>query len=79
MDDSEPKVKTCNQNGCELPATHTLVWAKHKFYCPIHVQKVWGVAEFMGFPIAEFMGFPTPANTVRKLTPLEMIDESEDA
>ncbi len=62
----EPKTKKCDQKGCELPATHTLVWAKQQYYCPIHVNTA--------LNIARHMGFPTPNNTVRKLSPLEMIE-----
>lgn len=58
--DSEPKVTVCDQDGCIIPATHTLVWTKQQNYCPIHINTVLNVARVMGFP--------TPSNTVRKMT-----------
>lgn len=67
---NEPKMKKCDHKGCEIPATHTLVWTKHQYYCPIHVRTALGVAAAMGFP--------TPMNTVRELELFEMIDETED-
>lgn len=66
---NEPKLRKCNQEGCPIPATHTLVWTKYQYYCPIHVRTALG--------IADAMGFPTPANTVRQLEPDEMIIEDE--
>jgi hypothetical protein len=66
MNDDGMNIRECDQKGCQLPATRTLVWDEHKYYCPIHVQTA--------LRIAESMGFPTPARTVRKLTALEMID-----
>ncbi len=67
---NEPKLRKCDQDECEITATHTLVWTKHQYYCPIHVNTALG--------IANAMGFPTPANTVRKLEPLEMILEEDE-
>ncbi len=67
---TEPKLRPCDQHDCPIPATHTLVWTKHQYYCPIDVRKV--------LEIAEAMGFPTPMNTVRKLDPLEMILEAAE-
>ena len=71
MEKKMPKMRKCDQKGCELPATFTLVWTKQQFYCSIHVNTALGVANAMGFP--------TPENTVRALGPMEMIiDEGEE-
>lgn len=67
---NEPKLRKCSQDGCEITATHTLVWTSPNYYCPIHVRQV--------IDFANIMGFDTPLNTLRKLEPLEMIDDSED-
>lgn len=68
-DYNEPKMRPCDQDGCIIPATHTLVWTKQQYYCPVHLQKALG--------IAQFMGFPTPNNTVRELTIDERILNDE--
>lgn len=69
MKKTENNERLCDQEGCELIATHTLVWAKHQYYCAPHTQKVLGVADFMGFP--------TPAATVRKLEAHEMLGRAK--
>jgi hypothetical protein len=70
METRMPKIRKCDQKGCELPATFTLVWMKQQFYCSIHVNTALGVANAMGFP--------TPENTVRALGPMEMIIDEDD-
>lgn len=62
-------VRKCDQEGCEYPATHTLVWTEHKYYCLIHANKALG--------IAAVMGFPTPERTVRQLTIDEMLIDDD--
>jgi hypothetical protein len=59
----------CDQDGCEFPATHYLVWTKPQHYCLIHAQTMLNVASAMGYP--------TPASTVRPLTMDEMLTDDE--
>jgi hypothetical protein len=65
-----PKIRKCDQKGCELPATFTLVWTKQQYYCSIHVNTA--------LHIASAMGFPTPENTVRQLEAEEVILEENE-
>ena len=60
--------RLCDQEGCEFPATHTLVWTEHGCYCAIHAQGLLNVAHHMGFS--------TPRNTVRLMTIDEMIPDT---
>lgn len=70
MKTNEDGARLCDMEGCEFIATHTLVWEAHQCYCAIHTRQTLG--------LAHHMGFPTPANTVRMLTPDEMMpDEPE--
>jgi hypothetical protein len=69
MNNDGINVRKCDQDGCIMPATHTLVWDEHKYYCLIHVNKALG--------IAQAMGFPTPGRTVRQLTIAEMLIDDD--
>lgn len=68
---SEPKVRRCDQEGCQLPALFYCVWTKSQYYCFIHMQRVLNVADAMGFP--------TPAATMRNLEINEMVVRDEDS
>lgn len=61
-------VRLCDQERCDLPATHTLVWAGPQCYCAIHARQA--------INIAGAMGFPTPARTLRPMTLDEMLPPS---
>ena len=64
--------KECDHEGCELPATHTLVWAdKWMFMCALHAYTL--------VTLGKIMGYDTAAVTLRKMTPDEMVpDEVEE-
>lgn len=62
-------VRLCDNDTCELIATHTLVWTEQMHFCIVHANQALG--------LANMMGFPTPANTVRTMTPDEQMPESE--
>lgn len=62
-------MRQCDNHECALPATHTLVWDDHKFFCLPHALQA--------LQIAGVMGFPTPEHTLRNMTIEEMMPESE--
>jgi hypothetical protein len=66
---NEHHVRLCDQEGCELPATHTYVWDRQLVACRIHAQGV--------LNIANAMGFPTPAATMRLMTIDEMAPDED--
>lgn len=59
--------RKCDQKGCDLPATHTYVWTRPMYGCRFHTMQAVGMAESMGFM--------TPFNTLKQLTPDEMVVE----
>ena len=63
-------VRLCDQEGCELTATHWLVWTEPQCYCSIHAQKM--------LQVGAAIGIPTPASTIRLMTPDEMYPESDE-
>lgn len=73
MDDKQIKrnedgARLCDQEGCELLATHTMIWTdKWQCYCIVHANKVLG--------LGEFMGHLTPKLTIRPMTIDEMVSD----
>lgn len=75
MTNKEPKygedgVRLCDQKECELPATHTFIWAQQGWscQCAIHTQKMLGLERMLGYNIA--------ANSVRDMTADEMLPDA---
>ena len=68
----EDGIRLCDQKGCEFPATHTFIWAQQGWQCQclIHTQKMIGLEAHLGYNIA--------ANSVRQMTPDEMMPDDPD-
>lgn len=64
-------MRMCQQDDCILPATHVMNWGHEtRYYCPIHAQ--WAI------DLGDTLGYSVPRQTLRKLTPDEMLISQEE-
>lgn len=61
--------RMCDQEKCELPATHTFIWAAEGWTCQclIHAQQMVNLEAHLGFNAA--------SHSLRKMTIDEMMPE----
>lgn len=62
--------RTCDQEGCDVPAIYYCVWTKPQYYCTEHMERV--------IALGEFMDYPVPKNTVRFIAGHEAFTETKE-